>query len=346
MDILSAQVSELLTTYLGRVPTSAELANGLAAGLTLSTVHNELNVGQSTFSISPGDDIQGSLDKLSANGGGILYLGPGTYFTSSNLLLTSDIRIQGVGSGGSVIDFGGGAFQIQVIGTAMSLIDSVFLEGFTVTNSSVELIKVSYTNNFGGNDILCSNGLSGISIDNSTIFNWDINTVDSCASGIVMDTVDGFTIQNAFVNNITTSGAYLCDTVTNGVLINSSLDTVVGVGFSFTNSGNVGVDQVSVANVTGIGFVLDSINDSFSIANTLIASSSGDGLKLLNSSSDVQVISTQFSANGGYGVNIADSGCTDNLFVANTFLTNGSGAINNLGTGTLIRSNIGATDSP
>lgn len=295
--------------------------------------------------IQPTDNIQSYLDLLHQAGGGILYLNSGTFFLDDNLTIFSNCRLQGTGSGGTIIDFSNQAFQIQIIGDAMTPIDSAFLEGFTVQNSSIELIKASYTNNFGGSDVKCVNGLVGTSIDNSTIFNWDINTIDTCVTGILMDTVAGFTINNAFVTNITMTGSYICTNATNGVFVNSSLDTVIGVGFSFTDCGNIGVDQVSITNVDGIGFLADSISGSFSITNGLISNSTGDALKIQNSSSQMQVATMQFSNNTGYGVNIDDVGSTNNLFVANTFASNTAGEFNDNGTGTLIRSNIGVADN-
>lgn len=295
--------------------------------------------------VQPSESIQDYIDIASSNGGGTVSLLGATYNLSSNLVVPSNIRIQGVGSGGSIIDFGNLAKQIQIVGDAMTAIDSAFLQGIAVQNSSVALVKASYTNNFGGSDVKCLNGLVGTSIDNSTTFNWDINTIDNCGTGILMDTVSGFTINNAFVSNITTTGAYICSNLFNGVLINSSLDTVVGAGFSFVDSGNVGLDQISVIGVNGNGILMDGISGSFSITNGLISTSTGDALKIQNASSQIQVATMQFSGNTGYGVNIVDAGSTNNLFVANTFASNTAGNFHDSGTGTLIRSNIGVADN-
>ncbi len=281
----------------------------------------------------------------SSQGGGTVSLVGSTYTLTDNLIVPSNIRIQGVGSGGSIIDFDNGAFQIQIIGDVSTPIDSAFLQGIAVQNSTVELIKASYTNNFGGQDVKCFNGLVGTSVDNSSIFNWDINTIDNCGTGLLVDTLSSFTINNAFISNITDVGAYVCTNLFNGVLINSSLDTVMGAGFSFTDSGNVGLDQISVVDVDGNGILMDGISGSFSITNGLISGSTGDALKIQNSSSQIQVATMQFSDNTGYGVNIADSGSTNNLFVANTFANNTAGAFDDNGTGTLIRSNINLSDN-
>lgn len=344
-SILEQEVTSLLASELGRAPTSTEIASGMIAPHTLAQIHNTLNVTQSILAVSPGDDLQSAINKLVLNGGGILFLNPGTYDLTDHLILYDNIHVQGVGSGGSIVDFGSLAKQIQITGTSLVPINSAFLQGLTVQNSSIELIKASYTNNFGGKDVQGLNGGAGFSIDNSTLLNWEIHTVDSCDVGLEMTLVSGFTINNAFMANITSGGAYVCDQCSNGVLINSSLDTVVGGGFVFTDSGNVGLDQLSILNVTGIGISLDGINGSFSVTNGLVDSSTSDGMKVQNSSTQIQVSTFQFSNNGGYGVNVSDAGSTKNLFVGNTFSSNSSGEFSDNGTDTLIRSNIGVADN-
>lgn len=342
--ILETQVVQLLTSELGRTPTAMEIAMGMVAPQTLAQIHNSLEAGQSIYAVSPGDDIQASIDKLDSNGGGTLYLQPGTFNVSNNISVPSNVHVQGVGSGGSIIDFGGGAYQIQVIGTSMVPNNSAFLQGFTVQNSSTDLIHVSYSNNFGGQDIACNAGNAGLRIDNSTIFNWNIHYVDSCTSGIIMDVVDGFTIQNAFMSNLMGT-AYEFTAGNNGVLINSSLDTVGGDGVSIINSGNVGVDEFSIVNVVGVGFRLDSITGAFGATNGFISGCTSDAMRLQNTSMESIMSGVQFSSNTGFGVNITDSASADNLFIGNSFFNNTAGAFQDNGTNTLIRSNIGVADN-
>ncbi len=344
-DILTTQVTELLTTYLGRAPTSAELTNGLISPITLAQIQKDLNVGQSIFSVAPGDDLQAAITKLNANGGGVLNLQPGTFNLVNDLVVSSNTRIQGVGSGGSIIDFGGGAHAIRVEGTSGSHVTSVFLQGFEVTNSSTNLIRVKYADNFGGYDIRSSSGLSGIKLDNVDTLNWSVGFVESCGTGMIMNNMTGMTIANTFLTNITSGGGYVATNCTNSVIFNSSLDTVVGGGYKMTGCTNFGVEQVSILNVTGIGFLIDGGGTSFSLTQGLIQNCSSDGLQLKSNASQVQVCGAmQFSSNGGYGINIT-AGCTNNQIAANSFYSNSSGAAHDLGTTTLIRSNVGLADN-
>lgn len=344
-SILEQQVTSLLTSELGRTPTSAEITSGMISPWTLAQIHNSLNVTQSLLAVSPGDDLQSAVSNLSTNGGGIVFLNPGTFLLSDNLVIPSNIHIQGVGSGGSILDFQGGAFQIQVIGTLMATVDSVFLQGFTVQNSTLDAIQVQYAFNFGGYDVLSKNCASGINLDTVNTFNWNVGYVDTCNTGMIMTNMTGMTVQGTFLTNILSGGGYVADTCTNSIIFNSSLDTVVGNGYDMTNCTNFGVEQVSILNVTGNGFIVDGGGESFSITQGLIKNCTGDGLKLQNSASRFEVLSMDFYDNGGYGVNVSDAGSSFNSFVANAFNNNSSGNFNDNGTSTLIRSNQGVADN-
>ncbi len=359
------------------------------------------------------DEIQDIIDNVDMQGGGNVYLQGGTYMVTSDLVIPSNIHLIGVGSSGSIIDFGEGAYQIQCIGTnsyttgTVSISDgdttlvgsgtswteyflgasvylqgqwyaiysvadtthleltsayqgsnlsgatyaiavpnaSVLLQGFTVQNSSTDLIKVQYAQNFSGQDVASVTGDSGLIGDTISIFNYNIGYANDCTIGISLTNSYGATITNTFLTMIGAGGGYICDSVTNSVIFDSSIDTADGPGYSCLNCTNFGVDQVSINNITGIGFILDGSGQSFSITNGLISNCTSDGMKFSNTSSQVQVTTMQFSDNGGYGVNVSDSGSTDNLFVGNLFAGNSSGAFNDMGTGTLIRSCIGEPDN-
>jgi len=341
-SILETQVTELLTSELGRAPTAAEIASGMVAPQTLSQIHNTLNATQSILSVSPGDDLQAAVDKLVSNGGGVLFLNPGTFTLSHDLVLDDNIRIQGVGSGGSIIDFDNGPYQLKVIGTALDTVQSVFLQGFTVQNSTTDLINVDYSDNFGGYDVTAINGLSGITINHSTNFNWDVFTIDSCGTGMIITNVDALTVQNAYIENSTSSGGIVWDSCSNAAFLNSSVAFVTGPGFSFTNVTNMSVGVFSVEESTGDGVVFDSCSN-MDVSGGSVLTCGGNGITYTGAD-NIILNSTTISDSGGYGIAI-DANSDDNLISSNFFAGNSSGAANDLGVSTLIRSNVGLSDN-
>lgn len=410
-QVLIDQVTDFLTQELGRSPTAAEVLNGLVAPWTLGNVHNTLDVTKSSLSVTPADDLQAALDQIVANGGGEVHMQPGMYSLTTNLTVSSNVRLSGVGSGGTIIDFGNGPYQIQIVGenpyaTGMVSITSggtavvgvgtafiqdmvgqslflsgqwytisvvtddlnltienqylgstlagtdcviatpnisAFLQGFTVQNSSTDLINVQYANNFGGYDVLSANGLSGIKMNYLQTLNWSVGFVDSCGTGMLMSNMSGATVLSTFLTGITAGGGYVCDDMTNSVIFNSSLDGVVGNGYDCIDCTNFGIDQVSVLNVTGDGFLLTNSGQSFSITNGIASGCTGDGIALVNTT-QLQCATMQFSNNTGYGVSV-DATSLDNLFANGLYATNTAGTFNDLGAGTLIRSNIGVADN-
>lgn len=370
-------------------------------------------IGQGIITLLPEGDLVLALSSLAENGGGVLNLLAGTYNATSNLMVGSNIRIVGVGSSGTIIDFGNQPYQLQIVGdnpyidgtatvakgdilvsgdtTAWTqdmvgqsiflsgiwyIIDSVdsdlqqitidipysgtnlsgsiyaiatpntsaSINGFTVQNSSIEAVKAQYCQNFGGSDILSFNALAGVLFDYMNTLNWTIGYVDTCGTGMILSNMGGSTVQNSFVTNATSGGGYIFSNCNNSVMINSSIDGCVGPGLQLNNISNFGVEELSIINIIGNGIEINGGGNAVVITSGLVDSATLDGLYISGSESRVQITANQFSNNGGYGVNIS-SGSSDNLFLGNSFFDNTSGAANDMGTNTLIRSNVGLADN-
>ena len=76
-----------------------------------------------------------------------------------------------------------------------------------------------------------------------------------------------------------------------------------------------------------------------------IVDNTGDGIRFTASDDNVIVSQSDIRKNGGYGINIVDATTTNTLISSNSFVSNTSGEVNNSGTGTLIRSNLGVVDN-
>lgn len=344
VEILETQVIELLTLELGRAPTAAEIANGMIAPQTLAQIHNTLNVTQSILAVNPGADLQSAITKLTSNGGGVLYLNAGTYNLIDNLILSSGIRIQGVGSDNSIIDFGNGAYQIQMIGTLGNEIVSPSLQGITVQNSTTDLVGVDYAINFGTNDLTCRNGLSGINITNTVTANIYGSLQDNCETGLIGTDSILFTLFSSNVTNCTSGGGVVLDNVTNSTSIGCSVDATIGGGYIFTNSSNFGFEDFSITNITGIGIAFSGGGSGIGVIDGFVGTCSEEGMKL-DSTSSVEIVANTITGNTGYGINISSVSSEDNLIGMNYIKGNTAGAVTDSGTTTLIRSNIGVADN-
>ncbi len=295
------------------------------------------------LTINPSYAIQTAIDTISARGGGKLFMLAGTYFPTDNINVPSGVSIVGNGSGNTIIDFGALAFQVQVVGTAMSSVTSVTLQGITLQNSTVDLLDVQYAQNLAINDLFASDGsANAITIDNSTIVNTNIVTIDSCDKGIVVTNSDSFTFQNNSISNCVSGGMEFSD-FTNSVITDTAVDTCGVFGFKLTNVTNVGLQQITNINIDGVGYDIIGAGDTLAITEANAANCTGDGMSLTGVSGFV-TYGVTFNDNGGYGVNI-DVDSTDNIIGLSVFSANTSGAVNDLGTGTLIRSNIGVADN-
>jgi hypothetical protein len=77
-----------------------------------------LNLGRGgrVLSILPGDDFQKAVNYLHVLGGGTVFLGGGQHNWRFNPTLYSNIAVKG-DNVGTVVDFGGGAYQFQIVGS-------------------------------------------------------------------------------------------------------------------------------------------------------------------------------------------------------------------------------------
>lgn len=217
-------------------------------------------------------------------------------------------------------------------------IDSTKIHGVTLQNSSASLLKMKYVNSIEYNDILAFNG--NVGFDHSYVANVNsvVSIADTCGTGYILnDTVFatwfGFNALNS--TGVGTSANYFRNSAIDVFAVQAN----AGVGMSFTNVKNVGLDNFSLQANTGIQVEFVSGNQGVAFVDGIAINGTSDAFKLTASSSDIQIIGTQISGNGGYGVNVAASSCNRNVIVGNSFSSNISGHITNSGTDTVIDGN-------
>lgn len=343
-SILEQQVTAVLTSALGRAPTAEEIRLGTLGPYPLSDIHNTLNVAQNVLSIFDDEDIQNAIDKINQNGGGVVYLNPGTYTPGSDITLPSNVYLVGLVKNLCIIDFGGASRSIVSTGT-----QDVTLQELTIQNSTDSAIKLSNNtgliiiNNVDVDDcaigIQATNCLAGINIIGGGCL------VTNCTTGLKFDTVQGFTIDNSSFALCSAHGMELIDT--DFGIIRASLCQANGSdGINCDNVDAVAFESLIILQNGDAGINLTN----GSLANRIFGcriSDNDNGIIISNSVSNINNVinANSISSNLTYGVVVAGANATNNLISSNTILANGTGAINNNGTTTLIRSNVGAADN-
>lgn len=261
----------------------------------------------------PEQNLQQILDTLNDFwGGGTLNLNPtGIFNLTDNLSVYSNIIIQG---NGAILDFGGTANGVQLIGTDDNMITNSSLSYLTIQNTTGIGIDINYGNNPSLNildNMLVQNcGTTGVRIQNSYA-PYIVGTIQNNGVNLEMDTVNSFEIHfSGFLNSITGDGIVL-----NNCSSSAIIDT--GVTGNFKNG-------IKMTNCSQIGI---------SIYDT--ASNGGDGIKLVSGNSYISIGEGESFSNTGYGINIADSTSTSTILFGNNTASNTSGGLNDSGTGTL-----------
>lgn len=320
-QILIEEVTGYLTEQLGRAPTAAEILNGVKAPWTLGNVHNYLTVPSSFLSIIPGQNIQEAIDKLEANGGGILDLTPGTYTVDYDIELPSNITIQGTNRDAVIIDFDGAAFSVKLYGTMADPTTGIAIRTLTIQNSTAPGIDVSYSNDFNIYNINVYDCQYGLRVANSNFPTIQLPFFDGCEFGASLTDVNGYLFSGA-----------VCD------------NSITGYGLSLVRAGNASVyNSEMVGNATHGIYMEDSEGVAF--ASLSVTDNVGDGVHLFADVSENQFGSMVIKDNGAYGLNIVDNTSLSNIILGNFFSGNTTAEVANNGTGTVIRSNVGVADN-
>lgn len=200
-------------------------------------------------------------------------------------------------------------------GTGLSLTDCRDIEfknilfltnnvGFGLTNVSQCVLDA----------LVCvANTSDGYQMTNCGLFN--VNAVDSQSNGG----------NGATLNNLKTVP-----------FVFSACDNNAGDGYHCTNCTSM-VLQVEASGNGGQGVEFVSNCNSNFITISLFSGNVSDGLKL-TATSDGNTIGPDisFSGNGGYGINIAATTSDNNIIIAPYYVSNTSGSLSDLGTGTMV----------
>lgn len=371
--------------------------------------------GDHNYVVEVGGNIQVAINRLQANGGGILRLGDGTHDLSTYSLTfpaKTPIQILGINMTTTILDFGSTTNNISFTASYYTTGTVTISSGVTVTGSStawlssglvagdqifldsrwykiaaitgntsiilaegyggsalagatykaasicsdIEFTELTIKSSTNTNGALAFNGLRNAILDDVTFAlnykNGVITNFSEWSAGRIVSasaTSDGFTFNTGtFCNNQQFASvgngndAFVLTSVMAGTFLFCAANGNTANGFTITSCTNM--DFVSVeANGNGAkGFegVSGNTNLKFNLCDALFNVS--DNYKLTASSDECRFTSCRAKSSiSGYGINIADSTCDNNIISDCIILSNASGQVSDSGTGTLINNNVG-----
>ncbi len=405
---LSAISADLGTINAGSININSGKAIIDSAGKITAT---DITVGRRFLTVSTSESIQDAIDLISSTGGRIIVQN-GTHSLSADLILYSNVYLEGENAGSAILDFQTNAYGIKIVGsnayttgtvevtnnsttvtgtstvwtsamvgqkimlggawwtiaavasntslsisapfagvtlaagtsyTIATLKEDVKITDLTIKNAS-QGIKIQYTNEIFFRDTDIQTSVTAIDADDSaqcSMYELDFTANNSGLDmtnchffgGDQCGAVDTLAGNGMTLNNVTNTA------LTSMFMMNSSAD-----GANFTNCSNVKIDGTFLENA-GQGLELVSGCSDIAILGSAFESNGSDGIKLTGTTDNLQIIGNSIKNNGGYGINIAASDCDGNNITGNNFAGNTSGAVNDSGTGTLIRGNVGVNDN-
>jgi hypothetical protein len=297
-----------------------------------NVVAHSLQIGGGTeITVSPGDDIQAALNAISVSGGGTLRLAPGTYHLSATINIPSNIIILGTSSEDTFLDFGGGAYGLNVAGSNIYTTGTItsIAGGIVVTGSGTSWLANAHAGQYmflgtrwyqiaavtADNQIYLAEPYSddltmpGLAYRIATcgVGNWIYKITLQNSTGTLLNMQDnrywwlqdlkfvqgnkGLVATNT--SNFTIDDVYSVVNVSNGIEItNASLGRMNGMP-SFGNGGH--------------GFALNNLFETV-VGGSSSKANTGDGWNLTNAKG---LVFSAFdgSSNGGCGMQMV-SGCT------------------------------------
>ena len=292
---------------------------------------------------------------ISSISGGVTVTGSGTLWnTSSNVTTDHSLfinnrwyRIASVDSDTQItlsepfLDAG------TFVGTyrAAKTTENVEVDGVYIINSGQTALDIDDSNNvyitdciFLGNNKAVEYTNVYISVSVNTSFN------GSTSDGLSITDASGISVSN-FICSVNGGHGILLNNVTNSPFSNFFSTSNTGDGVNGTDFSNSTMYAFSVSGNGGQGIELVSGCDNVSFANFNALGNTSDGVKLTATNDGAGFINGNFNSNGGYGLNIAASTCDNTRVVGNIFANNVSGTHVDSGTGTIIRANVGITDT-
>lgn len=186
----------------------------------------------------------------------------------------------------------------------------------------------------------CAIGISSNYSEFNYFNNW---SVFGCGTGLAFTETYSCSIFSFLVGNCTGDG-FTWTNAGDSSVVDFSIKNVSGNGMTLTNCDALTCMTFTIQDNTGKGIELVSTSDDNQFVGGKINRNGSDGIKLTATSDRNAFIGLTCDTNTGYGINIAAASCDNNMISSCALVSNGSGQINNAGTGTKARGIIGSAD--
>lgn len=205
----------------------------------------------------------------------------------------------------------------------VSDVRKISLKNFQVfSNTNADGILLSNTQECSMNQILVVGNVDdGIQVVGGALYDWSsVNCISNGRFGISLISCEAISmIPIVCISNSST-----------GIVVDSSEDIII-----LAEASNNGAD----------GIFVDDNSSGIVIFNGTIEDNTSDGIEINATSDQTRIIGNQITGNGAYGIDVQASTNDDTIIIGNHFGSNTSGAVNDAGTGTLIRGNTGVDDN-
>ncbi len=200
-------------------------------------------------------------------------------------------------------------------------------------------------------------------VTNSVMFS-NLTIQASQVTGIAFSDSTQITLEDVqlLANNVGVSFTNCSDVKQDGVIVAASTSdgiqaTNMGLcDWRSVNSDGNGGNGITFSNVKKLslfpgdaeGNAGDGLNATSGVELSLFISpdgNGGNGITFVTGCQNCNIFNSGFEGNVGYGIDIEDASSANNIILGCIFQGNTAGTVNDSGTGTLIRSNIGISDN-
>jgi len=319
-----------------------------------------------------GENAGSTILDFQTNAYGIKIVGTNPYTTGTISIPNGDVTVTGVGttwtSGmlGQNIMLGGGWYPITAVGSTTSLTIAIPFAGATLpagttytiatTKNDIKItdltiknassgMKAQYTSEFFIKDVEVQTSVIGIEFVDTAQTNLDQIDVTASNTGYSFSNSHFWVINGSGSVDAQASHGLILNNCTNYSINGSFFLNSVGDGINATDCDNGSITATTCAENGGQGIEFVAGAQNISLISNSCSGNTSDGIKLTGTTDNLQIIGNSIKNNGGYGINIAASDCDGNNITGDNFAGNTSGAVNDGGTGTLIRGNVGVDDN-